>query len=406
MKKLIFVLAALFCVILTAIADDAADYTLQIFGNANMDEIIDEADITYIEGIISGSNEETELSDANCDDLIDENDISHIEKMIDGSEVQITFLDSDGKKVTVTKPIDRILSLGTTHLEVLRSLGAEDKIIGISTYITDKPDFFPKYADTPTVGSGYTPDYEAIISMNPDLVLQFSGWTLEMEEKLATTDIAVARLGLKLQNYISEVALLGYLLGVNDRAGEVIDFHQKYMKTISDGIDGLSEEEMPRVYLEWDPEYQTDNSGSLDQLCNMAGGVNIAKDLPGKNPIIEAEWLMTENPTIIVKFPFRKNADHGYLVDDISGLSALRDAVMSRAGLSEITAVKEERVYIVGQEIVSGPRSLVAIAYMAKWFHPDLFEDLDPQAIHQEYLTNFQGLEYNLSEHGVFVYPI
>ncbi len=42
---------------------------------------------------------------------------------------------------------------------------------------------------------------------------------------------------------------------------------------------------------------------------------------------------------------------------------------------------------------------------MAKWFYPDLFEDLDPQAIHQEYLTRFQGLDYDLDEYGVFVYP-
>jgi iron complex transport system substrate-binding protein len=42
---------------------------------------------------------------------------------------------------------------------------------------------------------------------------------------------------------------------------------------------------------------------------------------------------------------------------------------------------------------------------MAKWFHPDLFKDLDPQSIHQEYLTRFQGLDYDLSKQGVFVYP-
>jgi len=41
---------------------------------------------------------------------------------------------------------------------------------------------------------------------------------------------------------------------------------------------------------------------------------------------------------------------------------------------------------------------------MAKWFHPELFEDLDPKSIHQEYLTRFQGLDYALDEHGVFVY--
>ena len=42
---------------------------------------------------------------------------------------------------------------------------------------------------------------------------------------------------------------------------------------------------------------------------------------------------------------------------------------------------------------------------MAKWFHPDLFKDLDPEAIHQEYLTRFQNLDYDLDKNGVFVYP-
>ena len=32
-------------------------------------------------------------------------------------------------------------------------------------------------------------------------------------------------------------------------------------------------------------------------------------------------------------------------------------------------------------------------------------EDIDPQAIHHEYLTRFQGLDYDLGEQGVFVYP-
>jgi iron complex transport system substrate-binding protein len=51
------------------------------------------------------------------------------------------------------------------------------------------------------------------------------------------------------------------------------------------------------------------------------------------------------------------------------------------------------------------PRFEVTLAYMAKWLHPELFSDLDPQAIHQEYLTDFLGIDYDLSEHGVFVYP-
>jgi iron complex transport system substrate-binding protein len=41
---------------------------------------------------------------------------------------------------------------------------------------------------------------------------------------------------------------------------------------------------------------------------------------------------------------------------------------------------------------------------MATWFYPDLFPDLDPRAVHQQYLSEFQRLDYDLDEHGMFVY--
>lgn len=43
----------------------ASDYTLCVYGNANMDENINEGDIAYTEEIIKGPKEETKLADAN-----------------------------------------------------------------------------------------------------------------------------------------------------------------------------------------------------------------------------------------------------------------------------------------------------------------------------------------------------
>ena len=42
---------------------------------------------------------------------------------------------------------------------------------------------------------------------------------------------------------------------------------------------------------------------------------------------------------------------------------------------------------------------------MAKWLHPEIFQDLDPQEIQQEYLNKFQGIDYDLNKYGAFVYP-
>jgi len=51
--------------------------------------------------------------------------------------------------------------------------------------------------------------------------------------------------------------------------------------------------------------------------------------------------------------------------------------------------------------VASGIRSVVGDLYLAKWFHPDLFKDIDPEAVHRELLQKFFGLEPD----GVYVYP-
>jgi iron complex transport system substrate-binding protein len=40
------------------------------------------------------------------------------------------------------------------------------------------------------------------------------------------------------------------------------------------------------------------------------------------------------------------------------------------------------------------------LLYLAKWFHPSLFEDIDPAAIHEQMIQKFFGVELD----GVFAY--
>jgi iron complex transport system substrate-binding protein len=79
--------------------------------------------------------------------------------------------------------------------------------------------------------------------------------------------------------------------------------------------------------------------------------------------------------------------------------------MVNEPGWEHIKAVEDGKVYIETSDIDCGPQLFIVIAYMAKWFYPDIFEDLDPEAIHREYLTRFQRIDYDLDEHGIFVYP-
>jgi len=203
-----------------------------------------------------------------------------------------------------------------------------------------------------------------------------------------------------------EIATLGYLLGRTEEAYEFIDFYENYLDKILERVSGLPEEDKVRVYLEQNGEMTASGNGSgTNELCEMAGGVNIAVDLVGTYPTIDPEWVITEDPDVMVKSVNHGNKYAGYEKDTTEDIEELWRSFMNRAGWQMIKAVQNERVFVWSDSISTKPSFFVGVTYLAKWFYPELFEDLNPQAIHQEYLTRFQRLDYDLNEHGVFVYP-
>jgi iron complex transport system substrate-binding protein len=92
----------------------------------------------------------------------------------------------------------------------------------------------------------------------------------------------------------------------------------------------------------------------------------------------------------------------GYETEDSTHIRETRDEIMNRPELANVKAVKDGEVFVICYKIGASPQYPIGMAYMAKWFNPDLFEDLDPQAMHEEYLERFQGVSYQ----GVYVYPL
>jgi len=43
--------------------------------------------------------------------------------------------------------------------------------------------------------------------------------------------------------------------------------------------------------------------------------------------------------------------------------------------------------------MASGLAEVVNMLYYAKWFHPNLFEDVDPRAVHQEIYRKYFDME-------------
>lgn len=402
---LALMITATFSVVFSA---SAVSHTLQIFGNANLDDDIDEKDLAYVEGVINGTNSVTYLSDANYDGKTDVKDIDQIRDIMDGKEKQLTIADTDGDAVTLNMPVKRIIPDHITSLAAIRVLDAEDLIVGTQA-ITDYmgPTFLQDLAELPSVGGYMTPDYEAILSLNPDVYFLYRAGSEEKETtRKNLPGVTVVSAGYyepyDSDNLTVDIRKLGYILDKRDQAEEYIDWYNGYLNLIKERTAGLSEEEKPQVYITCFSLY---SCRSKFPPCDIAGGINIGADLDAGYCItVSPEWVVEKNPDIIVDPGTSK--DYGYDIDDPSALKTIREDIMSQPELSNVTAVKNGKVY--NQDIYSiglFPNNIVAIAYYAKLFHPDLFEDIDPEKIHQEYLDKFSPIDINVKEHGVFFYP-
>jgi len=80
---------------------------------------------------------------------------------------QISVNDDNGDVVTLEQPAQRIISLAPSMTELLFSLGAGDRIVGVM----DFSDFPAQARQLPIVGRFDMLDMERIMALQPDLVV-------------------------------------------------------------------------------------------------------------------------------------------------------------------------------------------------------------------------------------------
>ena len=311
----------------------------------------------------------------------------------------IRIIDSTGKSVEVRLPVKKLVVLTSDALEVIRALKAEDLVVGVNTGIAKDPLFWPRLKNKRRVGRWIEPDYELIVELNPDIVIGYARHPgQDMEKKLAPFDITVIRLDFyKIRTLLKEVEILGRILNRKQEAKQLTTWYRKKLGFMQERLRDINNR--PDVYIESYSNYHTTGPGSGGhEICDLAGGHNIASNFSIPYPEITPEWVLAKNPHVIIKAVSFSNC---YAMIDSSPLKGVRNKIIARPTWDNIRAVQEVKVYVMASDIWTGPRAIIGISYMAKWFYPDLFKDLDPKKLHREYLVRFQGVNYQ----GVYVYP-
>ena len=406
-------------------AAELRDIGLDVFGNANDDKTIDMRDITYIKLVIFGKKPKTDLADANYDGKVSMLDVGQTKLIILNKEKELTFLDIFREPVTVYRPIKRIVQLGFEGLRITRALGARDMLMGIgnpSTKQTLKA-FYPVISELPALGAGAADcDYEAILSLEPDIVVTNleANFALEkkdekelFKEKLPGITIVCINLREITPDILPRsVRTYGYILDKEEEAEEYVDWHMDQYEFIKARTDTVPWDDKPRVFFSWGSRikklpYSTKTSNDrCGQAIILAGARNVADEIPDapNSFTVDTEWILEMDPDYFLFGGGPKYYGYEYEKDETSEHEELIQNVLNRPEFAELKAVKNKNVMIVSNGVMHGG-TMVGSVYIAKILYPELFDDVDPDEIHQEYVDKFCYMDYNVKERGVFVYP-
>jgi iron complex transport system substrate-binding protein len=304
----------------------------------------------------------------------------------------MTVMDSLGTLVEISLPVKKVVALNSDCLEALRILKADNLVVGVYSDIIRMPSFWKNLTHLPKVGRWNELDVEHIVNLEPNLVIAY-GYNPSrfLEDRLKSFGISLLRLDFyKIDTLEREVTVLGQLLDRTNEAARFCDWHTKKREAIQ----GKRQKApiRPRVYLEGYTDYQTvGNDTGSHEMCVLAGGKNIAADSSIPYPHVTPEWVVSENPDVIVKAVSSVN---GYDLDNAGFFNRLREGVRERNTWRHIAAVASGRVHVMDGAISTGPRAIIGVAYMCRWLHPDLFKQIDPETMHKEYLEQFQDIPY------------
>ena len=279
-----------------------------------------------------------------------------------GGVSAVTITDDLGVTVTIENPPERIVSLSPANSEILFALGLDEKIVGVTEYCT-----YPEAAlSKEKIGGFSTVNIEKVSVLNPDLIVAADGNSEETVSHLRELGFTVITINADtIDTTLDDILLLGKATGADDKAEALVSSMKEDLAEIAEKT---SAEEKPTIlHCMWTDPLWVSGSGTFqDEMITAAGGVNAAAD-EGGWVALTMEKFLTMNPDIIV---VDSGNGMGVGADD-----ALRDFFLKDPRMQSLSAVQNERVYVVNADIIDrgGPRIVEGVEALAEIAHPDIF---------------------------------
>lgn len=319
------------------------------------------------------------------------------------------FTDQMGREVTVPDQIERSVVLFHQALDVVTQLDATAQVAGVLVDWDKRlgPGFrriAPEFIDAPTPGELRAVNMESLLALDPDLVVIphfMDAEVIRQLEDAGIPTIALAFADLPADQYgksdpelsdektaytegvTGAVRLLGELYSKEDNAESLVAAMEAGRALADERTAAIAQEDRVRIYLAAS-ETSTRGDGKYTGLIiEQAGGLNVANELQGTAQV-SMEQILAWNPDIII-------------VEDRA--AETYDVIMDSPEWASLDAVQNGKVFLLDEFVRPNghpaPESLaLGEAYLGSLFYPEIYADIDMEAMVQDYYQTFYRTDF------------
>jgi iron complex transport system substrate-binding protein len=260
----------------------------------------------------------------------------------------------------------RIVSLAPSLTETLFALGLGDRVVGVTRFCAHPQEALA----LPKIGGHLDPNFEAIVSLEPDLVVVIPS-SHDNRLRLEFLGIRVLEVDQHdVEAVLESVSEVAEACGVPDRGRALRGELERELERIQAVVAGAPR---PRAVVVVGHQvgegavrsvWAAGRDTFYDGVVRIAGGVNALDGGIARYPELSREGLSTLDPDVVL--------------DVIAGVDERRlDLETVREGwmrLTELRAVRDHRVNVLEGDhmVVPGPRLPEMVEAVARALHPEI----------------------------------
>ena len=243
------------------------------------------------------------------------------------------------------KKYDRIVVLDPAVVEMVYLLGGEDKLVGIAKLERSKIWPEEKTEKVESVGTFINPSLEKIIALKPDLVIESFHSSDAIDKSLTSNNIEIIKIQANsIEDIFKNFQKVAKILGKEKEAEKIMAEKRQKIEEIKK----IDTAEKKGLFILAPTPMRVFGKGTLpNNIMEMLNIKNIAAGMEGMSPTLTPEYIIKENPDIILTF-----------------VKDPQEIVKANPQIKDISAIKNNKFVVLetGQILRGSPRMIDYIA--------------------------------------------